>query len=675
MFTSTTMSKTAAEAKLQQWFKLPSFYDEQWEAIEKLLRGERILMIQRTGFGKSLVFQFAGMALPGTTVVFSPLIALMRDQVNKLKSLGIPAAFINSTLDTEEKEHVLANAKLGKYKLLYIAPERQEDESWQAVVRSMKLGMVVVDEAHCISAWGHDFRPAFRRIVNLVKILQSDFPVLACTATATPRVQQDIQQQFDNRKLTVIRGNLSRPNFKLRVIRTQDQEAKMLSVLDMVKKLDGSGIIYCGTQVESETYAKWLEFNGVKANYYNAGLDNDTRVSIEQALMGNTYKCVVSTNALGMGLDKPDIRFIIHTQVPTSPLHYYQEIGRAGRDGKPATVILYFNEDDKELPFSFIEGGRPSVEKYNRVIEAVKRESLSLHGVIKRVNLKQTSANVILNDLLDQVIITTQHVGNSKKYEYRYGAPALDTSKFEELKSAKLQDFEAMMNYINSTGCRMQYLRSYLGDATHTLCGACDNDLRLGQVIVTADADGLRRVEEFRETFFPELEVETTSGIMVNGVAASYYGVSNVGATLKRCKYQGGGDFPDYLLKLTLKAFRKKFGQKRFDMVLYIPPTESGDLVKNFSEKIARTLQFPIYHGLKKTRATDPQKVFQSAISKKDNLKGAFSTDENVKGKSILLIDDIFDSGATLKEVGDLLKKKGATMVAPLTIAKTVGGR
>jgi ATP-dependent DNA helicase RecQ len=667
------MNRIEAEIKVKQWFKLPCFYDEQWEAISKLLNGERVLMIQRTGFGKSLVYQFAGMALPGTTVIFSPLIALMRDQVTKLQAHNIPAAFINSTLEPHEKAIILDNARQGKYKLLYIAPERQEDESWQEVVRAMKLGMVVVDEAHCISAWGHDFRPSFRRIVNLVKQLQSDFPVLACTATATTRVQSDIQQQLDNSKLTVIRGDLSRPNFKLRVIKTQDQEAKMLSVLSEVRKMEGSGIIYCGTQVESEQYAKWLEFNGVKATYYNAGLDNDTRVAIEADLMLDTYKCVVSTNALGMGLDKPNIRFIIHTQVPTSPLHYYQEIGRAGRDGATAEIILYYNEADNELPLGFIEGGRPSEIKYNNTIEALKKEPLGEQGVIKKINLKQTSARVILNDLLDQGIVTRD--GRSKKYEYRYGAPALDMSKFEQLKNAKLQDFSSMLGYINTTGCRMQYLRSYLGDTAHTLCTTCDNDLILAQPVITATESGLKIIEEFRETFFPVLEVGTSNPIMIEGVAASYYGVSNVGSTLKRCKYLGGGDFPDYLLKLTLKAFRKKFGQERFDLILYIPPTESGDLVKNFAEKIAKTLQFPISHKLKKTRITQAQKVFESSISKKDNLSGAFDIDENVIDKKVLLIDDIYDSGVTLKEVGALLRQRGAALVAPLTIAKTVGGR
>jgi len=365
------MNREQAEVKLQQWFKLSSFYDEQWRAIEKLLAGERVLMIERTGFGKSLVYQFAAMERDGVTVIFSPLIALMRDQVNKLQALGIPAAFVNSTLDKDEKDAILEKAKRGEYKMLYIAPERQEDETWQATVSQLRLGMIVVDEAHCISSWGHDFRPSYRRIINLVKQMDAGFPVLACTATATIKVQEDIRSQLDNSRLTLIRGNLSRPNFGLCVIHADSQEAKMCHLLKLMHRLEGTGVIYCGTQVESETYAKWLEFNKINATYYNAGLDNETRKVVEEGLMNSSFKCVVSTNALGMGIDKPDIRFIIHTQVPTSPLHYYQEIGRAGRDGLDTKIYLFYNEDDDELPLSFINGGRPSSAQYEKVMSVL----------------------------------------------------------------------------------------------------------------------------------------------------------------------------------------------------------------------------------------------------------------------------------------------------------------
>jgi len=668
------MTRREAEKILQTKFGFSSFYDEQWEAISRLLNGERILMIQRTGFGKSLVYQFTGMLLQGTTVIFSPLIALMREQVNRLKELGIPAAYINSTLTPEEKAAALQNAERGKYKLLYIAPERQEDEEWQQVVQRMRLGMIVVDEAHCISTWGHDFRPSYRRIVNVVKQLQKDFPVLACTATATLRVQRDIEVQFDNSRLTVLRGNLSRPNFALEVIRCKNQEDKMSGVLRIVSSIQGTGVIYCGTQAETEIYSKWLDFNGIKVTNYNAGLDDDTRKRIEIDFVNDVYKCVVSTNALGMGMDKPNLRFVIHTQIPASPLHYYQEIGRAGRDGLNTQVVLFYTPEDDELPQSFIKNNKPAIKYYHKLIDILRTESLGLHGIIRRINLKQTSVNVLLADLIDQGIIVKNSSSSSPRYELKFNAPELKTQGFEELRNAKLADYEHMKGYMSTKTCRMSYLQNYLGDRVTSSCGKCDNDLGKN-FIIKATPEELTKIQEFRESYFPVLEVQNKTSILIDGVAASWYGVTNVGTMLHASKYEHGGDFPDYLLRLTLKAFRSHFKNMKFDLVMYVPPTISGDLVKNFAEKVARTLRFEFSNGIVKTRATEAQKVFESAIGKKENLKNAFITQTNVKGKKILLIDDIFDSGSTIKEIADMLKHHGAELVAPLVIAKTVGGR
>ena len=667
------MTRQEAEIKLRSLFRISHFYDEQWETISKLLKGERVLMIQKTGFGKSLVFQFVATQFPGVSIVFSPLIALMRDQVNKLTSLGIPAAFINHTLSPDEKEEVLSNARAGHYKIIYIAPERMEDLKSMNVIQRLNPSMVVIDEAHSISVWGHDFRPNYRRIVNLVEFLPHNRPVLACTATATRQVQTDIEKQI-GKGTTVQRGSLLRHNFQLNVIHSESGEAKMIHLARLVDSLQGSGIIYCGTKVETEIYANWLRFNGIDAVYYNAGLDNDSRIMLEDALMKNKHKCIVATNALGMGLDKPDVRFIIHTQIPQSPLHYYQEIGRAGRDGKETKIYLYYNTEDDELPKAFIRGGRPSADEYLKVIETLKAEPLGLHGIIKAVNLKQTAVNVILNDLIDQgIIVTTEH-GRRKIYEYRYGAPELDTDPFEQLRQIKTEEFRKMKGYVETKGCRMNYLQNYLGDNTNNICYKCDNDRGEINKAVENPA-GIKKIEKFRETFFPDLEVETKTGIMLNGVAASYYGITNVGSAIHRSKYENKGDFPDFLLRLTLKAYRKKFGNKKFDLVLYVPPTESGDLVRNFAVKIARTLNFEFSDGLRKIRPTHPQKIFESAITKKDNVKNAFSLNVDVQNKEVLIIDDIFDSGATLKEIGRVLKQNGAKAAAPLTIAKTVGGR
>ncbi len=666
------MNRLEAEKKLKKLFFLDSFYDEQWIAIEKVVRGERVLLIEKTGFGKSLCYQFPATIFEGTTVIFSPLIALMRDQVKKLISLGISARCINSEQTPEENESIIRDALGGNIKILYIAPERQDNGQWMEAVQKMKLSMIVVDEAHCISQWGHDFRPAFRRIINLVKLLPKELPVLATTATATLRVQKDIEAQMSG-ELTVIRGNLMRENFQLYVVKVNNDEEKMAWLGKNLNNLVGAGLLYVGTRTDTEIYHRWLDFLGIQCVGYSAGLDGASRIEIEDGLMNNKWKCIISTNALGMGIDKPDIRFIIHTQTPQSPVHYYQEIGRAGRDGKPTLIVLFFGPKDKELPEAFIEGGRPSIKKYEKVIEVIKSELLGERGVIKKANLKQSQFRVIKADLVDQGIIREIRSGTSKKYEYIYGAPSLNTQAFAELRKLKTDDLESMIGYIDTTSSRMKYLCDFLGDNTDHEFKNCDNT-SLEKMSIKMTPEWERKIQEFRENYFPTLDVAVAK--MVEGVAASYYGISTVGDIIHKCKYENGGDYPDHLLKLTLKAFRKKYGQEKFDLVIYVPPTKSGNLLQNFAEKTAAILKFPISHNLIKTRATSPQKVFENSYSKKDNVKDAFryAVPMEVQGKSILLIDDICDSGATLKEIGTLFSNLGASKIAPLVIAKTVGG-
>ena len=673
------MTRPEAEILLQRSFNLSHFYDEQWQTIERLFNGERVLLIEKTGFGKSLCFQFPATIFSGTTVIFSPLIALMRDQVQKLVSLGISARCINSEQTPEENAQIIEDAKRGKVKILYIAPERQENNEWIEATREMNLSMVVVDEAHCISVWGHDFRPAFKRIINLVKLLPKGLPVLATTATATKQVEQDIAQQLGE-GLTVIRGNLMRDNFKLFVIKVRSEDEKMIwlgkNIEKLADKLGGSGILYTGTRVDTEIYSKWFNHLNISSTAYNAGLDADSRIAVEKGLMNNQWKCIISTNALGMGIDKPDIRFIIHTQIPQSPVHYYQEIGRAGRDGLASYIILFYNPDeDKKLPEAFIEGGRPSIKKYEKVISVIKSGLFSLYELIKQSNLKQTQLRVILTDLMEQNIIREVNYGGKKRYEFIPNSVSLNPKSFEELRNAKLHDLNKMLEYVETTGSRMKFLCDYLGDYSNRNFTNCDNtgEKRIKVIVTPEWTDTL---QNFRENSFPELEVQTAKNHLVNGFAASYYGVSHVGNALHRSKYETGEDFPDFLLKLTLKAFRKKFGQEAFDLILYVPPTKSGNLVRNFAEKMSNILKTPISHNLKKTKITEEQKIFESVISKKENVKDAFDYQPatEIEGKKIILIDDIFDSGATIREIGSLLTTLGATMIAPLTIAKTVGG-
>jgi len=668
------MTRQEAETILQRTFKLPKFYDEQWLTIDKILKGEKVLLIEKTGFGKSLCFQFPATVFNGTTVIFSPLIALMRDQVKKMNELGISARCINSNQTPEENTQIINDAKEGKVKIIYIHPQRIENAEWMQAAGQMKISMVVVDEAHCISMWGHDFIPAYRRIINLVNLLPKEFPVLATTATATKRVEKDVAEQIGG-NLTIIRGNLMRENFKLFVIKVNSEDEKLIWLGQNLEKLPGSGVLYTGTRVDTEIYSKWFEFLKITSTGYNAGLDADSRIAIENGLMKNQWKCVILTNALGMGIDKPDIRFIIHTQIPQSPIHYYQEIGRAGRDNQPSYIILFYNPEDKKLPEAFIEGGRPSISKYEKVITAVKSEMLGERDLMRRTNLRQNQIRVIKADLMEQKIIREVTVGRSKKFEYITGAPQLNSKAFEELRESKTRDLDKMIEYVETTQSRMKYLCDYLGDSsTHSFTN-CDNT-GLKKITVSVNNEWVQKLQAFREDYFPVLEVETRGTNLINGVAASYYGVSNVGSALHRSKYENGGDFPDFLLRLILKAYRKKFGQEKFDIILYVPPTKSGELVKNFAVKVSQVLKFPISHNLVKQRATSEQKVFENGYLKSDNVKDAFiiKTPDEVRGKTILLIDDIFDSGATIKEIGRYLSNLGAIKIAPLVIARTVGG-
>src|SRR5258708_4610164 len=369
-----TWQSNPPEQLLKERFHISAgFHPGQRDIIEQLVQGERLLVIQRTGWGKSLCYQMASLYYPHLTIVFSPLKALMRDQCQRCNIVyNIPSAIISSEFSPDENRATLAQAIEGRFKILFIAPERLDNADWQIEVPKMCISMIVVDEAHCISTWGHDFRPHYQRIVRLVSALPKNVPVLALTATANKRVEDDVLGQIGAAR--VIRSSLYRPNLYLNVVRLNGDWDKLCYLGEVLSHRSDTGIVYTATRSSAVMVATFLQQQGLKAEYYHADREDSMRREIEQKFMMNHYNVICSTNALGMGIDKPDIRFVIHYHMPTSPIHYYQEIGRAGRDGNAAYCVLLYDTADLSIREHLIARDRAKMRNLEAVLLQKQQE-------------------------------------------------------------------------------------------------------------------------------------------------------------------------------------------------------------------------------------------------------------------------------------------------------------
>ncbi|MDX6765394.1 MAG: DNA helicase RecQ [Candidatus Methylacidiphilales bacterium] len=339
-------------ATLKQTFGYDRFRPLQQEIIEASLAGHDVFALLPTGGGKSLCFQLPALLKPGLTLVVSPLIALMKDQVDALQAAGVPATFLNSSLDSADSKARLRGLHNGEYKLLYAAPERLTLDSWEDKLQSWNISLIAIDEAHCISEWGHDFRPEYRRIAGLRRLLP-EVPVMALTATATPRVRQDIVQHLKLRQPREFTASFNRPNLTYRVI---PKDKPIQQVHDFVKKRAGeSGIIYCASRKAAESVAESLASRGFAALPYHAGLDGAERERNQDAFLRDETKIICATIAFGMGINKPNVRYIIHHDLPKNIEGYYQETGRAGRDGLPSDCLLLFSAGDMAKQTHFID--------------------------------------------------------------------------------------------------------------------------------------------------------------------------------------------------------------------------------------------------------------------------------------------------------------------------------
>lgn len=659
------------EENLNKIFSYATFYNRQWDVIEKLLEGKRVLLIEKTSFGKSLCFQYTGKYLydngKGLTIIFSPLIALMRNQINILKEKGINAECINSAQPLQENQKIMERAINGEIALLYIAPERQSSYEWSDFIQKVKIAMVVIDEAHCISTWGHDFRPNYKRIIDVITLLPQNMPVLAVTATATDKVAYDIKTQIGN-NTCLLRGSLARENFGLNVINVKTEDEKMLQIASFLQNIDGTGIIYTGTRANTRIYSDWLSFLGIKSIFYNAGIDAEKRIELEKAFFNNNCKVIVSTNAFGMGIDKQDVRFIIHTQIPESLLQYYQEIGRAGRDNKPATIILFYKEDDKDLQMKFISHSKPPEIKYINTIQQIKKEIETRNNLIKKINVNKNQMEVILQDLIEQDIIYK----DEKNYIYKDSGKNFNYDKVQSLKNYKNAELQKMIDYTQISSCRMKYLCNYLEDKNTHNCQKCDNCQHV-KANITYSKDLIDKLNYFKAHYFIKDSIGTGRN-EIQYVATSYYGTSDIGKILHHCKYENGGDFPQTCIDRAVEAYKTHYNSH--DLILYVPPTISGNLVENFAKKVSKKLGISLSDTLIKNRVTKPQKEFVSSFAKNENIKDAFEVKNLnvIKDKNILLIDDIIDNGSTIKTIAKYLLKNGAKKVDALVLAKTVIG-
>lgn len=366
MSLDTTNRRTEAERLLLHHWKHAQFRTGQWEIIEAILDGEDVLAILPTGGGKSICYQLPALLQEGLTLVVSPLISLMQDQVAGLRARKISAAFINSTLSAREVDQRWTDAEFGRYRLLYVSPERLQSEVFQARASRLPVKQIVVDEAHCISEWGRHFRPAYQEIAG-VRALLGGPPVAAFTATATPLVRRDIVEQLALRAPVVVATGFDRPNITWSIFRTPSKQQKVLEIIGNVR---GSGILYTATRKSAERWAYWLASQGETVEVYHGGLGTETRAGVQDAWLKGEKRIIVATNAFGMGIDKPDVRFVIHVEMPGSVEAYYQEAGRAGRDGKKAYAVLLFQHEDTRTQRYLLESGHPDARSVRIVYDA-----------------------------------------------------------------------------------------------------------------------------------------------------------------------------------------------------------------------------------------------------------------------------------------------------------------
>lgn len=472
-----------ALAKLRDLVQHPEaeFHPGQYEAISALVaQRRRALVVQRTGWGKSAVYFISALLLRamgrGPTLIVSPLLALMRDQVAAAERAGVRAAAINSANVLEWRE-ILEKLSRNELDVLLVSPERLNNPSFreeQLPVLIQRMGLLVIDEAHCISDWGHDFRPDYRRIRDLISRLPQGLPVLATTATANTRVVQDVSEQLavGGQQVFTLRGSLGRDSLRLGVLKLASPRMRLAWLLSHIKDFHGSGIIYTLTVSAAEDIARMLREAGHEVAAYTGRTDLEQRERLEVALKANEVKALVATSALGMGFDKPDLGFVIHIGAPSSPVAYYQQVGRAGRGSSNADVLLLPGAEDAEIWEYFATSSMPDEVRANQVLETLAQANgaMSVPALESAVNLRRTPLELLL-----KVLAVDGAVERVAGGWMRTDMPwVYDADRYRRVAQNRIHEQNLMKDYENTTGCRMEFLTRTLDDPQAVACGRCD---------------------------------------------------------------------------------------------------------------------------------------------------------------------------------------------------------
>jgi ATP-dependent DNA helicase RecQ len=685
-----------------------TFHEHQWESISTLVNDRsRLLVVQRTGWGKSAVYFIATKLIReqgfGPTIIISPLLALMRNQIESARNYGVELGSINSSNSREEDD--LTKEKLLKNELdaIIISPEKLANTNFMSSVFepiSDRVGLLVIDEAHCISDWGHDFRPDYKRIINILSFLPSNIPVLATTATANKRVMSDITGQLGD-DIRVFRGGLTRKSLHLQCMSFSKRSQRLAWLADTLPNLDGTGIIYTATTRDADLVATWLKGQGINVAAYYSGLkglttyeSNEKRLQLEQDLLYNKIKALVATSALGMGYDKPDLAFVIHFQSPGSVVSYYQQVGRAGRAISKAYGILLSGDEDDDIQRYFIEQAFPKESLVESILEVLEESDsgLSRPAIQNLVNAKSKKIEAALKFLTTESpapVLKTKTIYNRTLVDYQLPHEAI-----KRLSEIKEKEWVVMQDYLHYKECLMEYLLVELDDNSVHSCGKCANCDPNNSLSASYRHETGLKAAEFLENIFIEIQPKKRFG---NGIrqAESRFPtymfpfnaeINNLshkpGRVLCRWGEAGWGEiamhgkkdgyFDERLMAASAKLIKERWAPNPFPSWLtYIPSHNHPDLVSKFAEGLARELQIQCIDVVHKIKINQPQKLMENTEWRCKNLDGVFEISSSLPSGSVLLIDDAYDSGWTFAIVSALLRQSGSGEVFPFALMST----